>query len=140
MEPEHHQQGKILRRFRFISGLPKSDTTLFAWVGGRVHTCAQGSTGADGAVVYAFNARKRTGYGVQANQLLLARYENPTSDPTKVLKADYGFVVEPAPRKISSTSAATSANSNSSLERCLTYLAQQNTRRSAQSAVAADPA
>jgi sulfotransferase len=73
-----------------------SPSSIFNYTpGGTVYTRANGLTGSDGMVGYAYDALKEAFYGEDASRLMLVQYETLVTDPAKVLNAIYDFIGEP---------------------------------------------
>jgi sulfotransferase len=63
--------------------------------GGTVYTRANGVSGPDGMVGFAFDALKEAFYGEETERLLLVQYETLVTKPKKALDAIYDFIGEP---------------------------------------------
>ncbi|HEX7342594.1 MAG TPA: sulfotransferase [Rhodanobacteraceae bacterium] len=82
---------------RLVCNNAFSPSSIFNYsAGGTVYTRANGVTGPEGLVGYAYDALKQAFYGAHAGKLMLVQYETLTSDPARVLKAVYDFIGEPA--------------------------------------------
>lgn len=74
-----------------------SPSSIFNYTpGGTVYTRANGVTGSDGMVGYAYDALKEAFYGEGTDRLMLVQYETLVTDPAGVMAVIYNFLGEPA--------------------------------------------